>query len=117
MGRLMVITTPDLTPGFQLAGVETFAVENPDQAETVLRQLMTGGEASLIVVRQGLLEAMSAPLQQQVRYSYQPVVIAIPDGVPTTPGRRRQHYLSELIRRTIGFQITFGSSQPEIGDQ
>ena len=112
----MVITTPDLAPGFQLAGVETFAVENANQAETVLRELLTEGEASLIVVRQGLLEAMDSRLQRQVRYSYRPVVIAIPGSVPTTPGRRRHHYISELIRRAIGFRITFGPRQPEVGE-
>jgi vacuolar-type H+-ATPase subunit F/Vma7 len=113
----MVITTPDLAPGFQLAGVETFAVENANQAETVLRELLTEGEASLIVVRQGLLEAMDSRLQRQVRYSYRPVVIAIPGSVPTAPGRKRHHYISELIRRTIGFRISFGPQPPESGEQ
>jgi vacuolar-type H+-ATPase subunit F/Vma7 len=112
MGRLMVITTPDLAPGFQLAGVETFAVEDADQAETVLRDLLTGDAASLIVIRQRLLAAMSPALQHQARNSYEPVVIAIPGSLPT-PARRRQHYISELIRRAIGFQITFGSAQAE----
>jgi vacuolar-type H+-ATPase subunit F/Vma7 len=32
MGRLMVITSPDLALGFQLAGVETFAVETVEEA-------------------------------------------------------------------------------------
>jgi len=115
MGRLLVITTPDLAPGFELAGVETFAVDDVDQAETVLDQFLSGDEASLIVVRQGLLEAMSARLQRQVSRSYRPVVIAIPGGMPTmaTSGRR-QRYISELIRRAIGFRITFGAVQPEV---
>lgn len=117
MGRLMVITTPDSAPGFQLAGVETFAVENVNQAESILKELLTGDEASLIVVRQGLLEAMGTRLQRQVRRSYRPVVIAIPGGVPTiTASERRQRYISELIRRAIGFRITFGPAQSEAED-
>ncbi len=113
MGRLMVITTPDLVPGFQLAGVETFSVENVEQAETTLRRLLTDEEASLIVVRQGLLEAMNARLQAQIRHSYRPVVVAIPGSAPTTPSGRRFQYIRELIRRAIGFQITFGPKQLE----
>ncbi len=113
MGRLMVITTPDLAPGFELAGVETFAVETVDQAESLLDQLLSGDEASLIVVRQGLLEAMGTRLQRQVSRSYRPVVIAIPGGIPTIASSgRRQRYISELIRRAIGFRITFGPAQP-----
>jgi vacuolar-type H+-ATPase subunit F/Vma7 len=117
MGRLMVVTTPDLVPGFQLAGVETFAVENVDQAESILGELLSGDEAGLIVVRQGLLEAMGARLQRQVQHSFRPVVIAIPGGMPTTTASGRRHrYISELIRRAIGFRITFGSAQPETED-
>lgn len=117
MGRLMVITTPDLAPGFELAGVEIFAVEDVNQAESILDELLTGDEASLIVVRQGLLEAMGTRLQRRVRHSYRPVVIGIPGGIPTiTASMRRQHYLTELIRRAIGFRITFGSVQPEAED-
>ena len=113
MGRLMVITSPDLAPGFELAGVETFAVERIDQAEATLDQLLSGDEANLIVVRQGLLEAMSPRLQRQVSRSYRPVVIAIPGGIPAlTSSGRRQRYISELIRRAIGFRITFGPGPP-----
>lgn len=108
----MVITTPDLVSGFQLAGVETFAVEDVETAEEVLQQLLTGGEASLIVVRRALLEAMNPRLQRQAEASYQPVVMAIPGGLPTlTRGERRRH-VSALLRRAIGFQITFGGEQP-----
>jgi len=116
VGRLIVITTPDLAPGFELAGVEAFAVENVNQAEVILDELLTGDEASLIVVRQGLLEAMGTRLQRQVRRSYRPAVIAIPGKISMAPSQRRQRYISELIRRAIGFQITFGPLRPEAED-
>ena len=111
MGRLMVITTPDLAPGFQLAGVETFAVAQVEQAEEILKRLLNGDEASLIVVRRGLLQAMSPRLLRQIESSYRPVVMAIPGGVPAHPGEERRHYIAELIRRAIGFHITFDSEQ------
>ncbi len=109
----MVITTPDLAPGFRLAGVETFAVDSVAQAEQLLQKLMTGREASLIVVRRGLLQAMSRRLQRQIETSYRPVVIDIPGSMPTHVGGERRRQISELIRRAIGFQITFGTEQPQ----
>jgi vacuolar-type H+-ATPase subunit F/Vma7 len=116
MGRLMVITSPDLAAGFQLAGVETFAVETVEEAETVLQKLLTGGEASLIVVRRALLQAMDVHLQRQVEASYQPIVVAIPGAMPTlTRGERRRH-IAELIRRAIGFHITF-EGEPQAGSK
>lgn len=112
MGRLMVITTPDLASGFQLAGVETLVVEDVTQAETVLRQLLVKGEASLIVVGRALLQAMDARLQRQVETSYQPLVMAIPGAMPTLARREYRRHITELIRRAIGFQITFSEEQP-----
>jgi V/A-type H+-transporting ATPase subunit F len=105
----MVITTPDLAPGFQLAGAEAFAVESAREAERVLRELVEGDEASLIVVRQDLLGAMPPRLQRQIGASYRPVVMAIPGGTPTTSAEEHRHYIAELIRRAIGFHITFGT--------
>lgn len=111
MGRLIVITTPDLACGFQLAGVETLVVEDVTQAETVLRQLLVKGEASLIVVGRALLQAVDARLQRQVETSYQPLVMAIPGAMPTLAQREHRRHITELIRRAIGFQITFSEEQ------
>ena len=114
MGRLMVITTPDLAPGFQLAGVETFAVESATKAEAILRNLMTGDEASLIVIPRGLLQAMDPRLQRQIETSYRPVVVDIPGGLSSTTGEGRRRHIIELIRRAIGFHITFGTEQSQV---
>jgi hypothetical protein len=50
---------------------------------------------------------MSPALKRQIEISYQPVVIDIPDAQPTLSQETRRHQLSELMRRVIGFQITF----------
>lgn len=109
----MVITTPNLAPGFQLAGVETFAVDSVEQGEKILRQLLSGNEASLIVVWRGLLQAMSPALRRQIESSYHPVVMDIPGSMPTPAHGERRRQISELIRRAIGFQITFGGEPPQ----
>ena len=109
MGRLMVITTPDLAPGFQLAGAEAFAVESAGEAERVLQELVEGDEASLIVIRQDLLRPMPSRLQRQIEASYRPVVMAIPGGTPTSSAEEHRRYIADLIRRAIGFHITFGT--------
>ncbi|MGQ9767340.1 MAG: V-type ATP synthase subunit F, partial [Anaerolineae bacterium] len=112
MGRLIVITTPDIAPGFQLAGVETFAVETPKEAQALLQELMATGEGSLIAIRQELLADAPSRLQQRIAASYRPVVMPIPGGAPTATGEGRQRYIAELIRRAVGFHITF-CAEPE----
>jgi vacuolar-type H+-ATPase subunit F/Vma7 len=112
MGRLVVITTPDLVLGFQLAGVEAHSVSKPEKAQALLRDLMHDEDASLIAVRQDLLKGIDPRLQRQIDTSYRPIVMAIPGGGLALPGEGRQRYIVELIRRAIGFHITFGTEQP-----
>ncbi len=113
MGNLLVITTPDLAPGFQLAGVETFAVDTVAEAEDTLTRLLDDREASLVIVRRALLQAMNPRLQRRLENSAQPVVMQIAGRPATIPGQDHQHHLSELIRRTVGFHINFGSTNDE----
>ena len=40
------------------------------------------------------------------------ILTALMDGRALTASGRRQRYLSELIRRAIGFRITFGPAPP-----
>ena len=111
MGRLIVVTTPDMATGFELAGVEAFAAQSPQEAETILRGLLESEEASLIAVRQDLLDSIDPRLRRQVETSYRPLVMLIPGGTPASPGEERRRYIAELIRRAVGFHITFGPQE------
>ena len=114
MGRLMVITTSDLAPGYELAGVETIAVENLEEAEASLREILKEEEDNLLVIDQDLLRNLAPRLQRQLEASYHPVVMAIPGGSSIAgSGEERRRYIAELIRRAIGFHITFGGEQPQ----
>lgn len=109
----MVITTPDLSAGFQLAGVETFVAANVGEAETILDELMAGRGASLILVRRSLLAGMNLHLHRRIAASYQPLVMALPGGAPTASRQGQRHYVTELIRQTVGFQISFDKKAGE----
>ncbi len=109
----MIITSSDLAPGFELAGVETYCADHPAQAQALLRELMAGDEASLIAIRQDFLRGADLRLQREIDRSYHPVVMVIPGGTPGLPEEGRQRYIAELIRRAIGFHITFGPERPK----
>jgi len=109
----MVITTPDIAPGFQLAGVETFAVDDAAAAADTLRTLLDDAEASLIVVREDLLEAMPPRLRRRAARSVEPLVMGIPGGLPDITGEERRERLTELIRQAIGFQITLDADDED----
>ncbi len=113
MGRLIVVTIPELVPGYQLAGVEAIAAATPEEAKTVLRQVFDQGEASLIVIPQNLLPKLDSRLRRQLETSIEPIVMTIPGSVSSAPTGARRRYITELIRRAIGFHITFSQDEAE----
>jgi vacuolar-type H+-ATPase subunit F/Vma7 len=113
MGQVTVITTPDLAPGYQLAGVETLAVVTVEDAEVTLRQLLDNREAGLIIVRRALLEAMDPRLQQRAQASIEPVVMPIAGRAAHLTGQEYLAHLSEMIRRTVGFHLNLGGEAGE----
>jgi V/A-type H+-transporting ATPase subunit F len=109
----MVITTPELASGFELAGVETFTAEDGQQAESILRRLLKERDASLIAIDERFMKDINPRLQRQLETSYQPVVMPIPGGAQAVPGEERRRYIASLIRKAIGFHITFGEKAEE----
>jgi vacuolar-type H+-ATPase subunit F/Vma7 len=107
MAKLTVIIDPSLAPGFRLAGVETFAVRGPAEAQRVLLRLLAEGEAGVIAVDSAYLARLDDPVRRRIETSYPPVVIAIPSGVTAGTEARRSRFIAELIRRAIGIRMTF----------
>lgn len=107
MARLAVITEPALVPGFALAGVEVYGADSPAEAKRVLMALMGEPDVGIIAIHTGHLSALDEATRRRVSESAKPMVVAVPGGVPTEAGERRSREIAEMIRRAIGFRITF----------
>ncbi len=107
MSRLLVITRDELVPGFQLAGVDTFGARDVETAQELIERWMAAGEKGLLAIDDGLLERMDpAFLKRLDSYEAMPH-LAIPGGRPLGPEASRAYRITQLIRRAIGFHITF----------
>lgn len=107
MAKLAVISEPALASGFALAGVEVHAVVTPVEAKRVLLALMDEPDVGIIAIPAAYLGALDEATRRRVNGSTKPVVVAVPSGVPTEAGERRSRQIAEMIRRAIGFRITF----------
>ena len=107
MSRLIIVTRPSLAPGFQLAGVETFAADDADAAQKLVTGWLEAGEAALLALDDGLLADFDPAVQRRLEGSDRLPHIAIPGGGPVGPKDSRQRHITDLIRRAIGFHITF----------
>lgn len=107
MSQLFVVTRPALVPGFQLAGVEAHGVEDVETAQELIGKWLDAGEAGLLALDDGLLAHMDAAFLKRLASSEYLPHLAIPGGEPLGPEASRRYRITTLIRRAIGFHITF----------
>jgi vacuolar-type H+-ATPase subunit F/Vma7 len=107
MSRLMIITRPSLAAGFQMAGVEAYPAEDAESAQEVLEGQLAGEEINLIAIDDGLLAMMDPNFVRRMQASGRVLYMAIPGGRPLGREASRRHRIAEMIRKAIGFQITF----------
>ena len=107
MSRLLVVTRPSLVPGFRLAGVEAFPAEEAEEAQRLIDKWLYKHEAGLLAVDDGLLAGFDPAFRWRLEAADQLPHLAIPGGGPLGPAGSRRRQIAELIRKAIGFHITF----------
>lgn len=107
MGRLLVITQPALAPGFQLAGVETFAVNDSASAQRLIAGWLDQGEVGLLAIDEDLFDGFNASFRRRLEANDRLPAVALPNGLPVSDEASRRSHIADLIRRAIGFHITF----------
>ena len=74
-----------------------------DGASVGYRRALMG----VIAINSGYLNALDEMTRRRVSESTKPVIVGLPSGMHTVPEERRSRQIAELIRRAIGFRITF----------
>jgi vacuolar-type H+-ATPase subunit F/Vma7 len=108
MGRLTVVTTPELEPGFRLAGVATRSVDSADDAAELLRELLEQpGEGDVVAVHEPFFSALPAELSRRIDSTASPLVVVLPGGAGASleAERRAQHL--RILWEAVGYQIAF----------
>jgi vacuolar-type H+-ATPase subunit F/Vma7 len=108
MGRLIVLTTPELVPGYRLAGAEARAVGSAGEAAESLHELLADdGEGDVIAVHEPFFNSLDAPLRRRIDSLVSPLVVALPggEGAHAEAERRAQHL--RVLWEAVGYQITF----------
>ena len=113
MSRLLVVVRPSLVPGFYLAGVEAFPADEVEEAQSLIGYWLEAGETGLIAIDDELLNGFDAAFRRKLEAAEQLPYLAIPSGEPRGPEAARRRRVSELIRRAIGFRITFKGEQAD----
>jgi len=112
LSRLLVLTRSNLLPGFQLAGVDAYGVGDVETAQELIETWLKVGEVGLLAIDEGWLEIIASSLVKRLEDSEKLLYLAIPGGGPLGSEVSRSHRITEMIRRAIGFHITFKGEEP-----
>lgn len=116
MSRLLVVTRPDLATGFELAGVETFVVQDAEETEELIGGWLNEGEKGLLAIDETLLLLLNPGLVRRLQASPDLPHLAIPGGQPLDRRLSRRGRITEMIRQAIGFHITFKGEQAGVDE-
>jgi vacuolar-type H+-ATPase subunit F/Vma7 len=104
--KLIVLTDSENADGFRLAGVDVEVATNHDEARRRLNALVDDDNSGIIAVNESMMSSIDERLQKKIDSIYRPIVISLPLREMLHTEEDHRAYLSRLIRRAIGFDIT-----------
>lgn len=108
MSRLVVLTTPDLAPGYRLAGVRVIPVSSAEEAAAeVLPLADERGERGVIALHEPFHAALDRQLRRRLDESTEPLVVPLPAGEPGSGDGGRRERLLQMLWQAVGYEITF----------
>ena len=106
MYKVVVLTDTDTADGFRLAGVDVNICDTPEMARAQLVSLLDDDSAGIIAVNERLMSGIDERIRRKIDSIYRPIVVSLPIREKLEIGEDHRAYLSRLIRRAIGFDIT-----------
>jgi vacuolar-type H+-ATPase subunit F/Vma7 len=107
LGRLIVLTTPELDPGYRLAGVATRTVASAAETELALEQLLAAGADDVIAVHEPFFHELDRSLRRRIDTLAAPLVVALPAGRDADVEAERRARLLRLLWQAVGYEMTF----------
>jgi vacuolar-type H+-ATPase subunit F/Vma7 len=105
MTTVRVVATPAAAAGFALAGVPVTQVAEVHAGPAAIAALLDRTDVGVLLVEQGLLDALSDAERHDVMDRPSPVVVPFPGpewGARLSPA---EAYVLELLRRAIGYRV------------
>ncbi|MBI5047972.1 MAG: V-type ATP synthase subunit F [Deltaproteobacteria bacterium] len=105
MSKLLVITYPDTSLGFNLAGVEVKEVQEGEDITAVLNDIVKTGGYGLLAIEEKLLTKVDEGILKRIRKTGIPVIVPINTPKSWHSEVEMESYIARLIRRAIGYQV------------
>ena len=106
MYKVIVITDPETADGFRLAGVDVVEAPTMEAAKEQISLLLDDENTGILAVNDSFFNAIDEKTRQKIDSIYRPIVIPLPVKETVETVGERRAYLSRLIHRAIGIDIT-----------
>lgn len=106
MYRVYILTDAQNADGFRLGGVAVRVAESEADAHARLAALIDEETVGVIGMNEQWLTTIDERLRRRIESLYRPIVVGIPIRSTLRVPENRGAYLTRLIRRAVGFDIT-----------
>lgn len=111
MSHLRIITSEQLAAGFWLAGASVRVAATARDAQEILAGWLDAGETGLVALDERLLAELDTAFRRRLEEASQLPVVGLPDGRVAERVRSRRAEIAEMLRRAIGFRLSFGEEE------
>lgn len=108
MTRLVVLTTPELSLGYRLAGASAREADSAADAGRALEELLEH-ERGVIAVHEPYFQGLDRSLRARVDALREPLVVPLPAGDAVESAGERRERLLRMLWQAVGYEITFDS--------
>ena len=101
--KFYCIGDEDTVRGFRLAGIEGTVVSQPQEAETILQQLVKRRDAGVVLITDAVAAEIRAKVDAVRLECERPLLVEIPGPTGPIAGRKT---LRELVQEAVGIRIS-----------
>ena len=105
MSSVQVIGLPHACAGFALAGLATHEVSTPRDGVAVLSELAAREDLGVLLVEQGVLDALPPALNRELMRRPAPIIVPFPGVSWRGRGAPPESAVLELLQRAIGYRV------------
>lgn len=105
MSKFLVITYPDTSLGFSLAGIESLQFKDGENIAPILQNIIDSGEYGLLAIEEAFLTNLPDEVLKRLKKAGIPVIVPIDTPRSWQGKAETESYIVRLIRKAIGYQI------------
>lgn len=101
--RFVCIGDRDTVTGFRLAGVEARVAETPEEARTVVEEMVGRRDSGIMIITEGVADMIRPEVERLRSGGDRPLIVEIPGPAGPMAGRKS---LRQFVQEAVGMSIT-----------